>query len=170
MSEHWNKSALPYFVIVQDQSEVNQQTFNNTRRNSLLTPQTNSDHHGNSSTSTYGNVFSSSQNYYPEIKYVFQDDDDHYDLENQLDEDEEAIVLEMDSNGDEVIGYKSLTPDLQIMNVSIDDKNLTKRISLNTTRAELENFDSLKPDKDLNYIRKLADLYKLRSQQLESIL
>ncbi len=170
MTQHWKKSSIPYFVIVQDQSEVNQQSFTNARRNSSLL-QNNSDSHINASnSSSSGNVLSSSKNYYPEIKYVFQDDPEYYDLENVIEENEEAIVLELDSKGEQVESFKSLTPDLQITDVSLKDRDMTKTISINTTRSELKKFDILKPDKNLNYIKQLVDLYRVRSQQLESLL
>jgi len=168
MSRHWNKSPLPYFVIVQDQSEVNQQTFVNAQK-TTSSLQNNSDSHINAN-SSLGNVLSPSKNYYPEIKYVFQDDPDYYNLENVIDENEEAIVLELDLKGEQVERFNSLTPNLQITDVSIKDRNLTKTISINATRSELQSLDNLKPSKNLNYIKQLVDLYRIRSQQLESLL
>lgn len=168
MSQHWTKSSFPYFVIVQDRSDINHQSFANAKKNSQLS-QNNSDPHINASSSS-GNVLSSSKNYYPEIKYIFQDDPEYYDIENLIDENEEAIVLELDSKGQKVESFKSLAPDLQITDVSVKDRNMTKAISINATRSELKGSDALKPDQSLNYIKQLADLYRIRSQQLETLL
>lgn len=167
MSQHWNKSSLPYFVIVQDQSEINPQTFANARRNSFALQNTSD---SNIASSSSGRVFASSKNSYPDIKYVFQDDPDYYNIENIIEDDEEAIVLELDAKGERVESIKSLTPDLQVTDVSVKDRNMTKTISIGATRAELKNIDTLKPDKDLNYIKKLVDLYRTRTQQLETLL
>jgi hypothetical protein len=113
---------------------------------------------------------------YPEIEYVFLDDPNYETLEMQVNNNEEeqeaALVIELDEQGETVRRYCSLSPQTQVLGVRIKDRNLTKTIEVDVTRQVLEGVDELEEDDvgDLEYVLQLGALFTQRNQQLQSIM
>ncbi|KAH3679177.1 hypothetical protein WICMUC_001188 [Wickerhamomyces mucosus] len=138
MSHHWEKSSIPYFVVIKDQSEINV---------------------GDDTT-----LEIKSKNIYPNIQFIFKDDE-QYDTINDNSE-EDSIIVELDSTGSKIINTVSKSPYYQVIDKHIKDKNLTKTIELHTTTSILSNFDRIAPDNDIKKIENLIQLFKSRNEQL----
>lgn len=130
----WRQSSLPFFVVLRDNSTY------------VLPPGTSGPH-----TSTSGDneaIHSQSTSagqvadedgeehidqsvekgrfackpLYPEVRYVFEDDDFNPTIE-ALDQEpgDVSVLVDFDQTGEKVVSYKSLSPYWQVVNVSSDD-------------------------------------------------
>lgn len=169
MSNHWQKSQIPYFAVLQDNSSIRQSAFSISKPNASNESQV-------YSVSSLAPVLDSPNSTYPEIEYVFQDDPNYATLESQINnteeglEEEEAIIIELDPKGEFVNRYCSLSTQLQILGVRLKDRNLTKTIEVDATRSAISGIENLKDSGNLDYIKKLGELFTLRNEQLKDIM
>lgn len=113
----WLESALPHFVVVQDQSDFSGSSP--ARRGADSGSQT--------PDSPNSDQLITNQYIYPEIRYVFSDDDfaPTLDLVDQQDPTEISVVIDFDQSGENVVGYKSFTSNWQISSVDKASQDAT---------------------------------------------
>lgn len=135
----WHTSALPFMVVVRDSTgngnpntgahsipQAPPHTHSSVDRSlsaSPLKPQSpglpQSSYSGSSSTTTANNSNNHYRTIYPEIRYVFSDDDfvptiDVLDAQQE----DASVIIDFDSTGTKVVGSQSLSPAWQIISVS----------------------------------------------------
>lgn len=113
----WFDSALPHFVVVQDQSDFSGP--GTSRRD----PDSGSQTPG----SPISDQLITNRQIHPEIRYVFSDDDfdPTLDLLDQQDSAEISVVVDFDPAGENIVGYKSFTSNWQITNVEKASQDAT---------------------------------------------
>lgn len=129
----WRESSLPFFVVLRDNSTYvlppgsgwsqNSGSGDNEAIHSQSTSagQTADDGTGSSGQTVEKGRFACKQ-LYPEVRYVFEDDDFNPTIE-ALDQEpgDVSVVVDFDQTGEKVVSYRSLSPYWQVVNVSSDD-------------------------------------------------
>jgi hypothetical protein len=130
----WGQSALPFFVVLRDNSTYvlppgaggsnNSASGDNEAIHSQSTSagQTADEDDGESSSQTVEKGRFACKQLYPEVRYVFEDDDFNPTIE-ALDQEpgDVSVVVDFDQSGEKVVSYRSLSPYWQVVNVSSDD-------------------------------------------------
>lgn len=111
----------------------------------------------------------SSHTQYPEIRYVFLDDPHYSQLEETVPEDEEAIILDLDPQGQQVQRWKCVNDDMCVMGVKMKDKDGIKTIEIDVTRSELDGLESVSPTPDVDELKKMVELFQKRNEQLMKV-
>lgn len=171
MISHWEKSQIPYFVVLQDTSSLQAQPHKCSQED---THRSNDDESNDKRLPMIAPPTCT----YPDIEYVFFDDPDYDTLETEINrrneqdntEEEQAIIIELDASGEKVLNYSSLSPELQVLELVIKDRNNTKTIEVDVTRCVVDGVDTLGIVPEVDYVRQLGELWSLRNAQLKKIM
>lgn len=130
----WRQSSLPFFVVLRDNSTYvlppgtggshNSTSGDNEAIHSQSTSagQTTDEDGGENNIQTVEKGRFACKQLYPEVRYVFEDDDFNPTIE-ALDQEpgDVSVLVDFDQTGEKVVSYKSLSPYWQVVNVSSDD-------------------------------------------------
>lgn len=143
MSQHWEKSQVPYFITIKDHISLQRTTTSSTSsanhncNNSSQTPQT-----------TTSLLQLGTQSSYPQIKYLFADDPPL----SQLLQDQD-IILELDATGSQIVSTTmgngeiyQITGKVNIENAQNTDQ-LIKGITINRVSSQVDGITDLLKEK-----------------------